>query len=186
MAPTAVVPERGKLLIARPMSLDANFDQTVVLLIEHNDEGSLGVVLNRPLDMAVSDALADWSEVAAGPSVVFAGGPVGQGSVLAVGEAPPDDAPDGFARFAGPLGVIDLAAEPPPASFRRVRIFSGYSGWGPGQLADELSVDAWFVVDAQPDDAFTGTPSDLWSAVLRRQGGSLGRVGLFPTDPQLN
>lgn len=94
---------RGKLLVARPMTLDQNFDQTVVLMIEHNDEGSLGVVLNRPLDMTVADGLPDWADAAAAPAVVFSGGPVGQGSVLAVGEVAPDDAPVGFARFDGPL-----------------------------------------------------------------------------------
>jgi putative transcriptional regulator len=185
---TGVESLRGKLLLATPGLVDPNFFRSVVLLLEHNEGGALGVVLNRPTDTAVQEALPTWADLAAEPAVVFTGGPVQPDSAIGLGLASLGDEPDGFAPLLGGVGSVDLAREPDdirPAP-ERLRVFAGYSGWGEGQLEGEIVQASWFVVDAEPGDAWTRDPSGLWRAVLRRQR---GRVKLFadcPTDPTTN
>ncbi len=174
---------RGRLLVAQPDMLDPNFHQTVIFLIEHNADGALGVVLNRPLDLLAEEHAADWSDRLAEPGVIFSGGPVGQGGALALGECPDAEAP-GFVSVQGQLGLVELDVASPGVT--RMRLFSGYAGWGGGQIEGELASDSWFVVDAEIDDAFTRDPSGLWSAVLKRQGGDLARLAFYPPDPGLN
>ncbi len=178
---------RARLLIAQPMMLDGNFDQTVIFMIEHNDDGALGVVLNRPLDLGITDAMPEWSVLAAEPQMVFSGGPVGHGSALALADAVLDDVGGSFTQVMGTIGMVDLAStDDLDKGLVRLRVFSGYSGWGAGQLDAEINQGGWFVVDAEPDDIFTADPSTLWSQVLKRQGGSLARLAFFPPDLGLN
>lgn len=164
--------------------LDPNFHQSVVFLIEHNDEGSLGVVLNRPLDLQAIEHAPDWAERVAEPGVIFSGGPVGQGSALALGECPDGSPADGFIPLVGPLGLVELDGDTTGVS--RMRLFSGYSGWGEGQVEAEVAEGAWFIADSEIDDAFTRKPDDLWAAVLKRQGGELARLAFYPPDPGMN
>jgi putative transcriptional regulator len=185
---TGVESLRGKLLVATPSLVDPNFFRSVVLLLEHNEGGALGVVLNRPTDTTLIEALPAWADRAAEPAVVFTGGPVQPDSAIGLGLASLGEEPDGFAPLIGGVGSIDLAREPGevhPAP-ERLRVFAGYSGWGEGQLEGEIVQASWFVVDSEPGDAWTRDPSGLWRAVLRRQR---GRVKLFadsPTDPTTN
>ncbi len=179
----------GRLLVAAPSLRDPNFDRTVVLVLEHADEGALGLVLNRPSETDLADALPHWAAVAAEPSVVFVGGPVAPTAAIGLGRATVagDDVAGWQPLFAG-IGSIDLEHDPDdlPVPVSDVRIFAGYAGWGPGQLEAEVGAGAWYVVDALPDDTGFSRPDDLWSAVLRRQGGSLALVANFPPDPILN
>jgi putative transcriptional regulator len=88
----------------------------------------------------------------------------------------------------GPVGLLDLELDPDElvAELTAARLYAGYSGWGPGQLEDELAEDAWIVVDADPDDPFQPDGQHLWQRILSRQGGHLARLSLFPRDPSLN
>lgn len=174
---------RGRLLVAQPDMLDPNFFQTVIFLIEHNDEGSLGVVLNRPLDIRADEYADAWSDHVAEPGVIFSGGPVGQGSALALGEWS-NAGSEAFVPITGGVGLVELDRD--TSGVERMRLFSGYAGWGEGQVEAELAADAWFVVDSLASDVFTRDPSGLWSAVLKRQGGELARLAFYPTDPSLN
>lgn len=178
----------GRLLIASPRLRDGNFDRTIVLVIEHDGDGALGVVLNRAGEVPVREVLPAWADRAAPPDVVFEGGPVAEGVAIALGRvATPVPAPTGWAPVLGSVGVVDLSAEPETSEgVEAVRIFSGYAGWGPGQLEGELEVGAWYVVEARPEDALGPAPEQLWSRVLRRQGGSLARLALYPLDPSQN
>jgi len=157
---------------------DPNFDRTVVFVIEHSPEGAVGVVLNRPLDLAVSDALPEWAGVAAEPAVLFSGGPVGHENALALQLAA--DAAEGIIPG---IAMADLSDTPTDAA---VRIYSGYSGWGEGQLEGELAVGAWWVFDAQPSDIFATDPDEVWPTVLRRQGGQFRLLADYPAAPWLN
>ncbi len=180
----------GRLLVAAPSLRDPNFDRTVVLVLEHADEGALGLVLNRPSDTDLADALPHWALVAAEPSVVFVGGPVAPTAAVALGTATPEESDDveGWRPLFAGIGSIDLEHDPDelPVPVRDVRVFAGYAGWAPGQLEAEVGAGAWYVVDALPDDTRFSRPDDLWSAVLRRQGGSLALVANFPPDPSSN
>jgi putative transcriptional regulator len=182
-------PTRGRLLVAGPPLEDPNFRRTVVFMIEHNEEGALGVVLNRPSPIDLADAVPQWADLAANPPAVFIGGPVEPGAVRGLGRLVAEDPPEGLTPVHAGIGVLDLEADPVRlvGDVGGVRLFTGYSGWGPGQLEDELAMGGWFVVDAEPDDVTTTEPDDLWRAVLRRQpDDDLARLALFPDDLSAN
>ena len=179
-------------------------------MLEHSDEGALGVVLNRATDATIGESLPAWESVTAAPAVLFVGGPVQPDSAIGIGRravspvdagAEPDSEPDeepveppselggeGFAPLFGDLGTIDLERDPlfvvPAVDL--VRVFVGYAGWGARQLEGELAAKGWFVVDAEPTDVFCTQPDALWRTVLRRQRGDLKMFADFPFDPAAN
>jgi putative transcriptional regulator len=179
----------GRLLVATPVLDDPNFRRAVVLLLDHNDEGALGIVVNRPLEVDVSVVLPVWQPYATAPGRLFQGGPVALDSALGVVAVPGDaEEPVGVKRIIGSLGLVDLDIPPEiiAGGVAGLRIFAGYSGWGAGQLEGEIAEGAWYVVDAEPRDPFTDTPQLLWRQVLRRQRGDLAFVSTFPEDPTQN
>lgn len=182
----------GRLLVASPELGDPNFARTVVLLVDHDESGALGVVLNRPSTTDVGEILPDWHLYATPPEVVFQGGPVGRDSALALaarvdgkGE---EGEPLGFRHVHAGIGLVDLdgPAEVIASSIRSMRIFAGYAGWGSDQLEAEIDQGAWYVVDAHPGDLASDDPEQLWAEVLRRQPSPLAIVATFPDDPSLN
>jgi putative transcriptional regulator len=180
-----------RLLVSVPTLGDPNFFRSVVFMIEHTDEGALGVVLNQPTESRVDDVLDAWAPYAASPAVAFVGGPVQQyEALIGLARVRRVDASDAWQPLLGPVGTVDLAREPLDAhpELEAVRLFAGYSGWAPGQLEGELAVGGWFVVDAQPDDLLTSDPAGLWREVLRRQGGDVAVSANYPLGegPALN
>lgn len=185
------LPLAGRLLVALPVLVDPNFARTVVLVLASDDEdGSIGVVLNRPTSTGVGEPLPGWERLAASPGVMFLGGPVGPTAAIGVARSTGGAPADGWSPVAGQLGTVDLAADPDvlasSGAIDVVRVFSGYAGWGPGQLEDEIAEGAWLVVDAAPDDVLCAEPDRLWRLVLRRQGGRVAWLANMPPDPQLN
>ncbi|MDN4160334.1 YqgE/AlgH family protein [Nocardioides sp. SOB72] len=179
----------GMLLVATPALLDPNFADTVVLLLDVDAGGALGVVVNRPSPVAVSEVLAGWGDVVAEPEVLFSGGPVGPEGALAVALLrDADDAPVGFRAVDGRLGLLDLdtPVELVEGTLAGLRIFAGYAGWGADQLEDEVEEGSWYVVPAEPADAFRLDPDGLWRDVMRRQPGELAWHATRPADPDLN
>lgn len=177
--PADATPAPGRLLVATPSLVDPNFVQTVVLLLAHEAEGTVGVVLNRPGDVGVDEAVPSWLPHVAEPPTVFVGGPVQRQALIGLGRATRDTA--GFDPVVDDLGVIDLGGE--PIGISDVRVFAGHAGWGPAQLEAEIEEGSWFVLDAEPSDATTADPDRLWLSVLRRQEGVFST---FPRDPSLN
>lgn len=153
----------GRLLVATPALADPNFDRAVVLLLDHDEEGTLGVVLNRPTPVGVGDILESWAGLAGEPGVVFQGGPVSLDSALGVAVIPGDEGPLGWRRVYGAIGLVDLEAPPEllAAALGSLRIFAGYAGWGPGQLEDELTDGAWYVVESEPGDVSSPEPEPV-------------------------
>jgi putative transcriptional regulator len=178
----------GRLLVAAPALADPNFDRAVVLLLDHDDEGSLGVILNRPTPVVVEDILESWAALAGEPGVVFQGGPVALDSALGVAVIPGDEGPLGWRRVHGAIGLVDLEAPPEllGGALGSLRIFAGYAGWGPGQLEDELQDGAWYVVESEPGDVSSPRPESLWRSVLRRQRNELAMFATYPDDPSMN
>ncbi|HEY8545749.1 MAG TPA: YqgE/AlgH family protein [Acidimicrobiales bacterium] len=178
----------GKLLIAEPMLEDPNFERSVVLLIEHSEEGALGVVLNRPTDIDVGAVLEQWGALATDPPVLYVGGPVSQDSLVALGRKRSGTEVAGWTQVLGDVGAVDLHLEPSDLApaLEGIRVFIGYSGWDAAQLEAELAQDAWMVVDAEVEDVFASDPETMWRAVLRRQGGKLARLANFPPHPSVN
>jgi putative transcriptional regulator len=174
---------RGSLLIAAPQLLDPNFRRTVVLIAEHGDEGAMGVILNRPSGMNVSDAAPDLEPLVGPEAPIFAGGPVQPTAGVVLAELVEADEPifddvvlvPGLGELADVVDGVD-----------RIRIFAGYAGWGPGQLEDEIGRDDWFVDPARASDVFAEDPEALWASVLERKGGQYALVAKMPEDPSLN
>ncbi|WP_370615775.1 YqgE/AlgH family protein [Mumia sp. Pv 4-285] len=180
---------RGRLLVATPLLGGGPFYRSVVVLLDHDGGGALGVIINQPLDAAVADILPEWSTVVSSPTAVFSGGPVSSDSALAVGVlAPGDTPPVGWREMYDGVGLVDLdlPARAADAGLRGVRVFAGYAGWSPGQLEGEIAEGSWVVVDAFDDDLLSPNPEALWRQVLRRQGGDLAMLSTFPDDPQHN
>jgi len=190
--PGEAVLRAGQLLIATPRLVDPNFERTVVLLLDHDESGTLGVVLNRPSPVPVGEILQDWQGLVAEPGVLFHGGPVGTDSALAVASIPaghdPADDPVGFRRLFDDTGIVDLdtPTELLDDAISRLRIFAGYAGWGDGQLVAEIDEGSWYVVPMETGDVFGASPDGLWSRVLRRQPGVLAWVSTRPADPSMN
>jgi len=176
---------RGKLLIAGPTLPDPNFARTVVLIGEHNEEGALGVVLNRPSNTAVSEAVPDLSDLVDDDDAVRVGGPVQPSAVVVLAEFDvPEDAATLIVENVGFLAVDD--DERLPTVLRRARVFAGYAGWGPGQLETELERDDWIIAPSTPEDVFDEDAETMWSRVLDRKGGQYRLVARMPLDPSLN
>jgi putative transcriptional regulator len=176
---------KGQLLIAAPALVDPNFRRTVVLVGEHTDEGALGVVLNRPSETTVHEALPELTTIVDAPEHVYVGGPVQPSAIVVVADfVEPDRA---GSLVLGTVGFLPAEIEPLElGELRRARVFAGYAGWGPGQLDDELAEESWIVEPALPEDVFTDDPDELWSDVLRRKGGPYGVLALMPPDPSMN
>lgn len=182
---------RGRLLVAAPQLNDSPFAHAVILMLDHGAGGALGVVLNRPSGLAVSEVLPAWGASITGEPVVFEGGPVDVTSALAlatVAQAAAQTAPLGWRPVTGLLGLVDLDA---PVELLReqltaMRVFAGYAGWSAQQLESELEEGSWYVVAAESADVFSSTPESLWRSVLRRQPGPISLLSTYPDDPSLN
>jgi putative transcriptional regulator len=177
---------RGQLLIAGPTLLDPNFWRTVVLVIEHTDEGALGLVLNRPSETTVGESVPQLEGLVDLEEQLFIGGPVQPSSVIVLAdfEEPGDAALIAF----DDIGVLGTggSAEEQSVAVKAGRAFVGHAGWGPGQLDSELERGDWILDRARREDAFTSEPRELWSAVLIRKGGSYALVARMPPDPSVN
>lgn len=182
---------RGRLLVATPAIASGPFLRSVVLLLDHDEDGALGVILNHPLDADVADVLPAWGRAVNAPDCLFEGGPVATDSALAVGVRAVADArsapPQGWRPMAGRVGLVDLDGPlPAEGSLRGLRVFAGYAGWGPGQLEDELTEGSWLVVEGRDDDLLSPVPETLWRDVLLRQDDDARFLATFPEDPSAN
>jgi putative transcriptional regulator len=179
----------GMLLVATPQLLDPNFAESVVLILDVDEGGALGVVLNRPSGVPVAEVLETWGEIASEPEVLFRGGPVSTEGALGVAMLrDEDDVPIGFREVDGLLGLVDLdtPVELVTGSLAGMRIFAGYAGWGADQLAAEIDEGSWYVVPGEAVDVFRLDPAELLRDVLRRQPGELAWHSTRPVDPDLN
>jgi putative transcriptional regulator len=177
---------RGQLLIAGPGLLDPNFWRTVVLVVEHNQEGAFGLVLNRVSETTVGEAVPELAELVDPDQRLFIGGPVQPSGVVVLGEF--EDPGDAALLAFEDVGVLSGDASLPEASagLRHSRGFVGHAGWGPGQLDAELERGDWIPEPARLEDAFCAEPAALWSAVLARKGGQYALVARMPPDPSVN
>jgi putative transcriptional regulator len=176
---------RGQLLIAGPTLLDPNFQRTVVLMVEHSEEGALGLVLNRPSQSTVGEVVPELETLLDPDSHVFLGGPVQPSGLIVLARfAQPGESALLSFEDVGILRTEGLLEDPP--SLLEARSFAGHAGWGPSQLEYEVERGDWILEPATPRDAFSAEPQQLWSDVLARKGGSYVLVARMPLDPSLN
>lgn len=167
--------ERGSLLVADPTMSDPNFRRTVVFVLHHSDEGTLGIVLNRPSDVPVDQVLPEWADYVAEPASVFIGGPVERDTPLCLAALRTGETAGtvpGTIGVQGPVALVVLDSDPDELvpKVRGMRVFTGYAGWDAGQLENEIEREDWLIVPALPNDVLAAPGTDLWGHVLRRQG----------------
>ncbi|EHR63968.1 YqgE/AlgH family protein [Saccharomonospora cyanea] len=183
--------EPGTLLVAAPTMFDPNFRRTVVFVIDHRAEGTLGVVLNRPSEVGVHEVLPHWGDHVAEPRSVFVGGPVEKKTALCLAALRTGETAatvPGVIAVRGPVALVDLDSDPDllATKVRGLRVFAGYAGWDAGQLAGEIERGDWLIVPALPGDVLATPMRDLWGHVLRRQGLPTALLATHPGDLQRN
>ena len=182
-----VKPGKGRLLISEPFLPDPNFERTVVLLCEHNDEGSFGFVLNKPSMIKVNDVMEDIKNL---QEQVFVGGPVQQDTLHFIHRNSSMENTslirDGI-FWGGSVESLLLLSDTKQLLGNDIRFFLGYSGWGPGQLESELEEDSWIVCDFVTQELlFETEPHVMWKKALDGMGGRFSVYSNYPTDPRLN
>lgn len=181
----------GSLLVSTPDLFEATFRRTVVYMIEHNDAGSLGVVINRRSETSVQEILPQWAHLAADPKAVYAGGPVTRDAALCLATlrvGADISGIRGLRRIDGRVALVDLDADPDTIApaIEGLRVFAGYAGWSLGQLDSEIDQYDWIVVSALASDVVSPPRADLWAQVLRRQPMPLALLSTHPVDIDLN
>ncbi|MHA3024845.1 YqgE/AlgH family protein [Mycobacterium sp. BMJ-28] len=190
-APTAPRVRAGTLLLAETDLLEPTFRRSVIYIVEHNEGGTLGVVLNRPSETAVYNVLPQWAKITVKPKTMFIGGPVKRDSALCLATLragmSATDVP-GLRHVQGRVVMVDLDSDPDAIApvVEGVRIFAGYSGWTIGQLESEIERDDWIVLSALPSDLHAEPRGDLWGRVLRRQPLPLSMLATHPIDVSRN
>jgi len=176
----------GQLLVASPALEDPNFARTVVAIANHDAEGALGIVLNRPSATEVVEAVPELVDVIDGDELVFVGGPVQAEAIVVLAEF--SDPAEAAYLVVGGIGLVSdrTGLERLDEATERRRVFAGYAGWGPGQLEAELEREDWIVEPARPEDVFCEDPQTLWAQVLERKGGRFRLLARMPEDPSVN
>lgn len=176
---------KGQLLIAGAGIFGATFRQTVVLVAEHDETSALGFVVNRPSALIAAEAADELSRLPLPDPRIYLGGPVQPGAVAIVGEFDHGDLAGNL--IFGSVGMLGAGPDGVATEgVTRAKVFSGYAGWGPGQLESELDEGAWVIEDARTEDVFTRDPDHLWRDVLRRKGGEFVMLSTMSADPTAN
>ncbi len=180
-------PEKGSLLISEPFLPDPNFERTVVLMCDHNDEGSFGFVLNKPSEVMMHELLEDFGNY---DQRVFVGGPVQHDTLHFIHRS--KDLEGGTELtpglyWGGNFEQVQSLLTNGQLTGDDIRFFVGYSGWSSGQLEKELSMDSWIVTPpAAAEIIFDSAVDELWKHVLKQLGGRFQMYSNYPTDPRLN
>lgn len=182
-------PRAGELLVANAEMEGGYFEQTVVYLLDADDSGALGVVLNKLSDADLDEVLPTWVPLVSPPQLLFNGGPVSPNGAICVARLnDPSEEPPGWRRVNGDVGLLhlDTPTEIVTGAYANLRIFAGYSGWEAGQLERELLRGDWYRVPARDADLFGADQRNLWRRVLRRQGGELALLSTWVSDADQN
>ncbi|SDL46139.1 putative transcriptional regulator [Catalinimonas alkaloidigena] len=182
---------QGHFLISEPFLPDPNFERSVVLICEHSSMGAFGLILNRPTEVNLYDALEeDAPLLGTNEHPLFVGGPVEPNTLHflhAYGneiEGSIEVVPGLF--WGGDFEQIKELLVLQRLDSHNIRFFVGYSGWGSGQLERELAEESWITTPAQASDAFLDPPEKLWQQILRNMGGKFRALSNYPRDPRLN
>lgn len=180
-------PEAGRLLISEPYLSDPNFERTIILLCEHNEEGSVGFVLNKPSLSKLNELINDLSDL---ENVLCIGGPVQQDTLHFLhqcgdieGAIEVGDNIYWGGEFEQLIGKIETQQ----IESSEIKFFIGYSGWSPGQLEEEIKLNSWIVSNLASSELIFETPvEEMWRLTLRKMGGRFSMYSNYPVDPSMN
>lgn len=172
----------GRFLVATPLISTPPFARAVVLLLEHDESGAIGLVLNEPTELLAEDHISGVAKHLTPPTHVFLGGPVSTDTAVSLGRG------NGF-EFLRPsalpaIGIVDI--EQPLEGLEELRIFAGYAGWDPLQLDAEMKEGAWWVLFPDLDEIFTSDTDGMWERTVERGPGTLPLYATYPSDPSTN
>lgn len=165
-----VEPSKGVFLVASPGLGDPRFRRTVVLLLDHGLTGTMGIIINRATDIRLSDVLPGLSGSNKNPNILFFGGPVQLTGIIFLtrSDNPPEDTSHIMedVYFGGDKGVLEYFLKEESNS-DKLRLYMGYSGWAPGQLASEIEGGSWFLVRGDAHTVFEMNPDRVWSNLIK-------------------
>lgn len=178
---------KGSILISEPYLGDTNFERTVVLICDHNDQGTFGYILNKPTAIEINSVIKDLTNF---PLHLHIGGPVSQDSVHFIhrskyrldGDVEIQENVYWGGNFEDLKELIITGKILP----KDVRFFIGYSGWGEGQLNREIENKSWIIGSASSEEIFETEPEQFWRAILKNMGGRFKQLSNYPIDPRLN
>jgi putative transcriptional regulator len=173
-------PAKGKLLVARRGMADPNFAETVILLLDYDEEGAMGLVINLPTELGVAAALPNLDSMKQAGQSVYIGGPVALGQMLLLVRTRqmPEDSLHIFddVYLSSSPALLDRLGrdgdEAPP-----FRVFAGHAGWSPGQLDGEVARGVWHVLPAESDWVFNEAPGELWRELIEKSSAQWARYG---------
>lgn len=182
-----IQPSKGRILVSEPYLPDPNFERTIILLCEHNEEGSFGFVMNKPSLARLGDVMPDLKDFDA---PVFIGGPVQQDTLHYIHRLPKleDSTPvmNGV-YWGGNFDQLVSLIETKQVASSDVKFFLGYSGWSVGQIDQELKDDSWIVWDKANEELLFDIKAEaMWQYTLRAMGGRFSVYSNYPQDPRLN
>lgn len=185
--PEDKIPEKGKILISEPFLPDSFFNRTIVYLADHNAEGSVGFILNKKLEIKVSDAISDfegWNEY------LSMGGPVAPDTLHYLhnlgDEIPKSVLVDENIFWGGDISYIRKMIKAGKLNNRQIRFFLGYSGWSAGQLERELKENSWVIAKVKTDIVLSNQEENSWKRVLRGFKNKYRMWADFPESPDMN
>ena len=183
---TNLKPDKGKFLISAPHLTDV-FKRTVIYIVEHNENGTVGFIINKPLRYKINEVIDEFPEF---ETRAFLGGPV-QTELINFIHKTPEILEGGYEiengiYWGGNFETMKLLIESNKLNPDDFRFFVGYSGWSSGQLEDELKVNSWYVVNASEKYIFYEEPEKMWQNLLRELGGEYAVISTFPEDPMVN
>jgi putative transcriptional regulator len=172
-------PVAGDLLVASITLVDGVFNQTVILILDADEDGALGVILNEISQTPLDAVLPDWVSTVSEPKMLFHGGPVSpNGAICLASVAADGEEPPGWRPLFETVGLLHLDTP--------IEIFAGYAGWAAGQLQSEIEEGMWHLAPADYDDVFGGRPLELWRTVLRRQKSEIAFFSTWLETPEIN
>jgi putative transcriptional regulator len=182
-----IAPGKGKILVSEPYLPDPNFERTIILICEHNDEGSFGFIMNKPSLAKLSDVMQDLKDI---DSPVFIGGPVQQDTLHYIHRLSnleeSIEVMDGI-FWGGNFDQLVSLIETKQVASSDIKFFLGYSGWSAGQIEEELKEDSWIVSDQVNEELLFDIKAEaMWQYALKRMGGRFSVYSNYPQDPRLN
>ena len=182
-----LVPQKGRVLISEPFLLDNYFKRSIILLTEHNEEGSVGFVLNKPINIKVHEVIENFPRF---NSIVSLGGPVNTNSlhfIHTLGDIIPDSVKVIHNIYwGGDFNVVERLIKSDNISNDQIRFFLGYSGWHANQLENELAENAWIISEIPPEEIMAPMNKHFWNRTLKKMGKKYEMWSNFPENPQMN
>ena len=182
-----VKPKQGRVLISEPFLNDIYFKRSIVFLTEHNEQGTVGFVLNKPVNIPVNEVLEDFPEI---ESELSLGGPVGTNTVHYI-HTLGDLVPNSVKVYkniywGGDFDTVKNLVQSGQVAKNQIRFFVGYAGWKPKQLENEISENSWLIAELDPTIIMEKVHDDIWKQILRDMGKKYKLWANFPENPGMN